>query len=111
MTAPRKDACMVFQNFGLLPWRTVLGNVEFPLEIGPVTAFRELEGRLQRGMEAVAARRPGQRADILVGEAFAAGLGEGLAGDGVAAEPERGCFPQRVLRWRGKENSEAHNAK
>jgi NitT/TauT family transport system ATP-binding protein len=30
---PRKDACMVFQNFGLLPWRTVLGNVEFPLEI------------------------------------------------------------------------------
>ncbi len=28
-TAPRKDACMVFQNFGLLPWRTVLGNVEF----------------------------------------------------------------------------------
>src|SRR3981081_1770188 len=29
VTAPRKDACMVFQNFGLLPWRTVLGNVEF----------------------------------------------------------------------------------
>jgi NitT/TauT family transport system ATP-binding protein len=34
--APRKDACMVFQNFGLLPWRTVLGNVEFPLEIDGV---------------------------------------------------------------------------
>jgi NitT/TauT family transport system ATP-binding protein len=33
VTAPRKDACMVFQNFGLLPWRTVMGNVEFPLEI------------------------------------------------------------------------------
>ncbi len=31
--APRKDLCMVFQNFGLLPWRTVLGNVAFPLEI------------------------------------------------------------------------------
>jgi len=30
---PRKDTCMVFQNFGLLPWRTVLGNVEFPLEL------------------------------------------------------------------------------
>src|SRR5829696_4859275 len=38
---PRKDACMVFQNFGLLPWRTVLGNVEFPLEIdGVPTAER-----------------------------------------------------------------------
>jgi NitT/TauT family transport system ATP-binding protein len=36
VTAPRKDACMVFQNFGLLPWRTVLGNVEFPLEIDGV---------------------------------------------------------------------------
>src|SRR5712691_6985694 len=38
VTAPRKDACMVFQNFGLLPWRTVLGNVEFPLEIDGVSA-------------------------------------------------------------------------
>lgn len=34
--APRKDLCMVFQNFGLLPWRTVLGNVVFPLEIDGV---------------------------------------------------------------------------
>src|SRR5262245_41547666 len=33
VTGARKDACMVFQNFGLLPWRTVLGNVEFRLEI------------------------------------------------------------------------------
>jgi NitT/TauT family transport system ATP-binding protein len=38
VTKPRKDACMVFQNFGLLPWRTVLGNVEFPLEIDGVAA-------------------------------------------------------------------------
>jgi NitT/TauT family transport system ATP-binding protein len=37
VTAPRKDACMVFQNFGLLPWRTVLGNVEFPLELDGVS--------------------------------------------------------------------------
>jgi NitT/TauT family transport system ATP-binding protein len=44
VTAPRKDACMVFQNFGLLPWRTVLGNVEFPLEIdaGGTSERREL---------------------------------------------------------------------
>jgi len=41
VTKPRKDACMVFQNFGLLPWRTVEGNVEFPLEIdGVPTAVR-----------------------------------------------------------------------
>jgi NitT/TauT family transport system ATP-binding protein len=38
VTGARKDACMVFQNFGLLPWRTVLGNVEFPLEIDGVAA-------------------------------------------------------------------------
>jgi len=38
VAGPRKDACMVFQNFGLLPWRTVLGNVEFPLELDGVTA-------------------------------------------------------------------------
>jgi NitT/TauT family transport system ATP-binding protein len=43
VTAPRKDACMVFQNFGLLPWRTVLGNVEFPLEIDGVGAAERRE--------------------------------------------------------------------
>jgi NitT/TauT family transport system ATP-binding protein len=31
--APRRDLCMVFQNFGLLPWRTVLNNVSLPLEL------------------------------------------------------------------------------
>jgi NitT/TauT family transport system ATP-binding protein len=43
LTKPRKDACMVFQNFGLLPWRTVLGNVEFPLEIDGVAAAERRE--------------------------------------------------------------------
>ena len=43
LTKPRKDACMVFQNFGLLPWRTVEANVEFPLEIDgvPIAERRE----------------------------------------------------------------------
>jgi NitT/TauT family transport system ATP-binding protein len=45
--APRKDLCMVFQNFGLLPWRSVLANVEFPLE---------LDGMPRAQREAVAAR-------------------------------------------------------
>jgi NitT/TauT family transport system ATP-binding protein len=43
LTKPRKDACMVFQNFGLLPWRTVEANVEFPLEIDGVPAAERRE--------------------------------------------------------------------
>jgi NitT/TauT family transport system ATP-binding protein len=43
VTGPRKDACMVFQNFGLLPWRTVMGNVEFPLEIDGLPAAERRE--------------------------------------------------------------------
>ena len=34
--APRRDVCMVFQNFGLLPWRSVLSNAAFPLELDGV---------------------------------------------------------------------------
>jgi len=33
---PRRDLCMVFQSFGLLPWRTVEANVEFPLQLDGV---------------------------------------------------------------------------
>jgi NitT/TauT family transport system ATP-binding protein len=34
---PGQDRSMVFQNYGLLPWRNVMGNVEFGLEIRGVS--------------------------------------------------------------------------
>ncbi len=34
---PGRDRSMVFQNYGLLPWRTVMGNVEFGLEMRNVS--------------------------------------------------------------------------
>src|SRR5712691_3817049 len=43
VSQPRKDACTVFQNFGLLPWRTVMGNVVFPLEIDDVSVTERRE--------------------------------------------------------------------
>ena len=33
VTAPHEKISMIFQSFALLPWRTVLGNVEFGLEV------------------------------------------------------------------------------
>ena len=43
VTAPGRDRCMVFQQFGLLPWRTVLSNVEFGLEIEGVARAERQE--------------------------------------------------------------------
>ena len=43
VTQPRKDACTVFQGFGLLPWRTVISNTEFPLELDGVASNERSE--------------------------------------------------------------------
>jgi NitT/TauT family transport system ATP-binding protein len=36
LTAPRRDIGFVFQRANLMPWRTALGNIILPLEIGRV---------------------------------------------------------------------------
>ena len=46
---PGQDRAMVFQEFGLLPWRTVIGNVELGLELKGVAA----EQRRRRAMELI----------------------------------------------------------
>jgi NitT/TauT family transport system ATP-binding protein len=40
---PSKDVALVFQNFGLFPWRTVKGNVEFGMEAAGVAAKERRE--------------------------------------------------------------------
>jgi NitT/TauT family transport system ATP-binding protein len=47
LTSPRPDLIgMVFQDATLLPWKTALGNVEFPLQLRGVNAKKRL-GRAQ----------------------------------------------------------------
>jgi NitT/TauT family transport system ATP-binding protein len=46
ISGPGRDRAFVFQNFGLFPWRTVFGNVVFPLEAaGRPKAEREAIAR------------------------------------------------------------------
>jgi NitT/TauT family transport system ATP-binding protein len=51
-TPGRLVAAMVFQDFGLFPWRTVQGNVEFGLEEAGVSAA-ERRARAQRHIELI----------------------------------------------------------
>jgi NitT/TauT family transport system ATP-binding protein len=59
---PGQDRSMVFQNYGLLPWRTVMGNVEFGLEVRGMSRAERREicrGYIQRvGLEGFENRFP-----------------------------------------------------
>jgi NitT/TauT family transport system ATP-binding protein len=46
VNSPRSGVAIVFQHFGLLPWKTVVGNVAFGLKIGGVSG-RQLAERVQ----------------------------------------------------------------
>ncbi len=43
ITGPGQDRAMVFQEFGLLPWRTVMNNIELGLELRGVKRDERLE--------------------------------------------------------------------
>ena len=45
ITGPGQERAMVFQEFGLLPWRTVRANVELGLELKGISAPQRSEER------------------------------------------------------------------
>jgi NitT/TauT family transport system ATP-binding protein len=83
---PRPDRAMVFQEFGLLPWRTIYANVEFPLELraspkrGSAKERRQEAERYLRlvGLEGFGNRFPhqlsgGMKQRVGIARAFATG--------------------------------------
>ena len=49
LTAPRRDTALILQDFGLLPWATVLANAELGLKVRGIARAE----RRQRAMEAL----------------------------------------------------------
>jgi len=47
VTGPTSKITMIFQTFGLLPWKTVIENIELPLEIQGVKAESRREAALK----------------------------------------------------------------
>ena len=78
----RRAFGMVFQNFGLLPQRTVLGNVEFGLEIQGIPRSQRRE-RAQEVIETVGLQGYEQRyaAELSGGMQQRVGLARALAAD------------------------------
>jgi NitT/TauT family transport system ATP-binding protein len=57
VTKPGSDRAMVFQDYALMPWRTVESNVRFGLEFQRSSLSRnEVRGRVQRYIELVGLR-------------------------------------------------------
>lgn len=46
VTQPNRKCIMLFQNYGLLPWRSVLKNIEFGLEGSELTSSERIEKAL-----------------------------------------------------------------
>jgi glycine betaine/proline transport system ATP-binding protein len=78
----RKRAAMVFQNFGLLPHRTVIDNIAYGLEIQgmpkPVRRRRALEMAEKVGLAGLGQRRP---VELSGGQQQRVGLARALAVD------------------------------
>jgi NitT/TauT family transport system ATP-binding protein len=64
ISGPGSDRSMVFQNYGLFPWRTVLGNVEFGLEVRGIDRATRREAALREirrlGLAGFERHYPGQ---------------------------------------------------
>jgi NitT/TauT family transport system ATP-binding protein len=52
VTTPPRQAAMVFQQFGLFPWKTVSQNVAFPMVLDRIPKA-EIEEKVQRAVELV----------------------------------------------------------